>query len=189
MEKLKLVSPIPVSVNHYLGIRVVNKNGRPMAMTYKKPEAVKYQKDFSKYVIDEIKKQNWTHDIESDKHIYVDATFYFDRTDKDCSNYEKIMIDALTYTQMLWKDDNIVLFRPQRIYYDAENPRIELEIYPVDYRGIFNSCSQLEEFESNCIGCTRYTRNCSILNKAKEGRIQKEIENCICSKRKERKEK
>lgn len=189
MEKLKLVSQVPLSVNHYLGIRVINKGGRPMAMTYKKPEAVKYQKDFSKYAVEEIKKQNWKHDVESGKHIYVDATFYFDRTDKDCSNYEKIMIDALTETKMLWKDDNIVLFRPQRIYYDAENPRIELEIYPVEYRGIFNSCSQLEEFESNCIGCTRYTRNCSILNKAKEGRIQKEIENCICSKRKERKEK
>ena len=37
-------------------------------------------------------------------------------------------------------------------------------------------------FESRCIGCNRYKRNCSILQKAKEGRIQKDVENLECKK-------
>ena len=40
----------------------------------------------------------------------------------------------------------------------------------------------LEQFESRCIGCIRYKRNCSILQKAKEGRIQEEITELECSK-------
>ena len=44
------MSPIAPSVNHYLGWRAILKGGKPMAMSYKKPEAIKYQKDFDKYV-------------------------------------------------------------------------------------------------------------------------------------------
>ena len=50
-DVLKLTSPLGVSVNHYLAYRAIMKNGKPMAMSYKTPEAVKYQKDFKKYVI------------------------------------------------------------------------------------------------------------------------------------------
>ena len=42
---LKLISPIPPSVNHYLGYRTVKKGGKYLAVSYKKPEAVKYQKN------------------------------------------------------------------------------------------------------------------------------------------------
>ena len=48
---LKLISPIPPSVNHYLGYRTVKKGGKYLAVSYKKPEAVKYQKNFKEYII------------------------------------------------------------------------------------------------------------------------------------------
>ena len=184
IQKLKLTSPMPPSVNHYTSVRTIMKNGKPMAIVYETKEAKDYKKKFKKIVEEEIKKQNWNHEVNSTQHFYVDAIFYFDRIDKDCSNYEKCLDDTITETQLIWKDDNVVLFRPQRIYYDSEHPRIELEIYPVDYIGVFDNASQLEEFESNCIGCSRYKRNCSLLKKAKEGRIQEEIQNGVCSKRK-----
>ena len=38
------------------------------------------------------------------------------------------------------------------------------------------------QFKSNCFGCSRYKRNCSVLQKAKEGRIQDEINNLMCNK-------
>ena len=47
---LKLISPIPPSVNHYLGYRTVKKGGKYLAVSYKKPEAVKYQKNFKEYI-------------------------------------------------------------------------------------------------------------------------------------------
>lgn len=160
------------------------KNNKPLAIVYETKEAKEYKKKFKKIVEREVKIQGWNLEVNSTQHFYVDAIFYFDRMDKDCSNYEKCLDDAITETQLIWKDDNVVLFRPQRIYYDASNPRIELTITPVEYVGIFDNSSQLEQFESNCIGCNRYKRNCSILKKAKEGRIQEEICDCVCSKRK-----
>lgn len=146
-----------------------------MAMSYKTSEATKYQKNFSNYVKEEVKKQGYNLKPNKLQHFYIDAVFYFDRIDKDPNNYWKCMLDAITDTGLIWIDDNVTCERVQRIYYDSKNPRIELEIYPVDYIGVFDNVAQLEEFETNCIGCKRYKRNCSILKKAKEGKIQEEI--------------
>lgn len=181
-RKLKLVSPIPPSVNHYLGYRAIIKNGKPMAMSYKTSEATKYQKEFAKYVKEQIKEQGWNLTPNKEQHFYVDCIFYFDRTDMDCNNYFKCSLDAITETGLIWVDDNVVCERVQRIYYDRKNPHIEFTIYPVDYIGIFDNISQLEQFENNCFGCNRYKRNCSILQKAKEGRIQDDILNFVCLK-------
>jgi len=42
---------------------------------------------------------------------------------------------------------------------------------------------QLEEFLSNCVQCKRYKDGkCSLLVKAKEGRIQEDIQELQCSK-------
>lgn len=184
IQELKLTSPIPPSVNHYLGWRAILKNGRPMAMSYKKPEALKYQKSFSEYVKKEVKKQGWVKSDNKFQHYYMDCIFYFDRVDKDANNSFKCLADAITDSGVVWIDDTQLCERVQGIYYDSENPRVEITIREVDYIGVFENTSQLEEFESNCIGCNRYKRNCSILQKAKEGRIQSDVVNCNCLKRK-----
>lgn len=184
MNKLLLTSPMCVSVNHYLAYRVINnkKTGRPMAMSYETKEAIDYKKNFKKYVEEQVNIQNWSLKPNKEQHFYVDAVFYFPRIDMDANNYFKIMLDSITDTQLIWLDDNVVCERVNRIYYDSENPRIELTIYPVEYVGIFDSSSTLEEFENKCKDCSRYCRNCSILKKAKEGRIQEDIENMVCKK-------
>lgn len=181
---LLLTSPLPPSVNHYLGYRGVMKNGRPMATSYCTSEAKKYKCEFSKYVKEQVEAQGYCLAPNKYQHFYVDSIFYFDRQDRDCNNYYKCMLDAITDTQLIWLDDNVVCERVQRIYYDSQNPRIELDIYPVDYIGVFDNASQLEAFISDCIGCARYNRNCSILQKAKEGRVQSEIVDAHCLKRK-----
>ena len=104
----------------------------------------------------------------------------------DCNNYWKVLLDTITETGVVWVDDDIVCERAQAIFYDTKNPRIELSIHPVDYIGIFDDMAQLESFESNCIECTRYTRNCRILRSAKQGKIQEEIQDNVCSKRKQK---
>lgn len=185
---LKLTSPIPPSVNHYLGWRAILKNGKPMAMSYETAEAKKYKKEFKKHIEEQVKLQNWNCKVNSTQHFYVDAIFYFDRIDKDTSNYDKCLLDSITETGLIWIDDNVACFRPNRIYYDSNNARIELTIYPVDYIGIFDNQAQLDEFENKCKTCSRYARNCSILKKSKEGRIQEEIQNLECSKYKKLKD-
>lgn len=181
-QVLKLTSPISPSVNHYLAYRAIIKNGKPMAMSYKTSEATKYQKDFIKYVQEQVKIQNWIKSENKFQHYYMDCIFIFPRTDMDANNYFKCMADAITESGVVWCDDNQLCERVQGIYYSSENPRIEMEIRPVNYIGVFENTSQLEQFESNCIGCTRYNRNCSILTKAKEGRIQLELQYGVCEK-------
>lgn len=182
IQELKLTSPIAPSVNHYLGWRAVIKGGKPMAIGYKKPGAIKYQKEFAEYVKNEAKKQGWIKSEDKSQHYYMDCIFYFDRVDKDANNSFKCLADAITDSESVWIDDTQLCERVQAIYYDSDNPRIEIIIRPVDYIGVFNNASQLDEFKSRCIGCKRYKRNCSLLKKAIEGRIQSEINDGECNK-------
>lgn len=188
-KELKLVSPIPVSVNHYLGWRVIMKGGKPIVVSYETPEYKKYKKEFSKEIIKQVREQNWEMDCTGLRHIYVDTIFYFDRIDKDPNNYFKCSLDCITDSKKVWVDDNVVCERVQGILYDSKNPRMEMTIHFTNYIGIFDSIEQLDKFEDKCKLCSRYGRNCSILLKAKSGRIQEEINDFICSKYKMKKEK
>lgn len=152
---------------------------------YETADAKKYKKEFSKYIKEQVKLQQFNIIPNKTQHFYCDCVFYFDRIDKDANNYFKLLLDAITDSQCIWIDDNVVCERVNAIYYDSKNPRVEIEIYPVDYIGIFSNQEQLENFKSNCIQCGRYKEGkCSILNKAIEGRIQEEIVDLKCSKQK-----
>lgn len=157
-------------------------------MSYTTQDAVRYKKAFTAYVKQEAIKQGWDMVPDKRRHFYVDAVFYFDRADKDCNNYFKCMLDAITDAKVIWLDDNVVCERVQRIYYDPQNPRVELVIYPVDYIGVFDNASQFMDFNANCVGCTRYARNCSILRKASDGYVQSEVHDGVCDKFKKLKE-
>lgn len=183
---LYLTSKIPPSVNHYLAYRAIIKNGRPMAMSYKTPEALRYRSEFADYVTREADTQDWTVPASDNRHIYVDAVFYFPRVDMDSSNYFKVLLDSITDTKKIWKDDNVACERVQAVYYDKDNPRIELHIHPVDYIGIFKDVSHYDAFMSMCADCVRGTRNCSVQKKATEGRVQEEVINGVCTKFKQR---
>lgn len=146
-----------------------------MATNYKKKEAKQYQEEFKSYVAAEVAKQGWVCDPTGSRHIYVDAYFVFPRTDMDSNNYWKCMLDAITETQVVWPDDNIVCERTQMITYDAQNPYVRLEIHYADYIGIFENEDCLNEFEEKCKSCKRGSRGCTIRRKAAEGKIQEEV--------------
>lgn len=186
-QVLKLTVTDFISVNHYLAYRAIMKNGRPMATSYKTQEAKKFQKEFTEYVKEQAKLQNWTTDPNPFQHYYVDAVFYFPRLDVDCNNYWKVSFDAITDSGVVWVDDNMACERVIKVMYDSKNPRIEYTIYKTDFIGIFDNQEQLDCFEDKCKTCQRYKRNCSILKKAKEGRIQEAILDLECSKYKETK--
>lgn len=175
---------MPPSVNHYLGHRGVMKNGRPVSVSYCTNDAARYKKVFTEYVTEQAQAQHWQKP-EKTQHLYADAVFYFPRIDMDTNNYWKCLLDAITDTGVVWEDDNIVCERAQAIYYDADNPRVELCIHQVDYIGIFDDVSHLEQFEARCIDCERHKRNCSILRGAKAGKIQADIVDGVCGKFKE----
>lgn len=168
---LHITSPMPPSVNHYLKNRVYVKDGYVRSRMYETKEARQYKEEFAWLVISAVNSQHWDVPVSSTQHFYVDAYYYFDRVDKDASNYEKCLCDAITETQRIWKDDNVVLYRPQRILYDRKNPRIELYISPADYVGIFDSEDDYKTFVSSaCSHCTHYGR-CSTIKKAASGEV------------------
>ena len=180
---LHFTSPIPPSVNHYMGYRAIMKNGKPLSVQYKTNEAKKYCKTLSDIIYDAVVTQNWTNSTDKKQHFYVDAVFYFPRVRMDSNNYWKVMLDVITDTKLIWYDDNVVCERTQAIYYDTNNPRVEVSIHPVDYIGVFNDESQLKDFESGCIDCAKYRDGkCEVMRKAKEGRIQEYIKDNKCSK-------
>lgn len=189
-QELKLISPPCPSVNHYLAYKAIMRGGRPLAISYKTEKAVKYQERFMKIVQQEAKKQGWKYSDNPFQHYYMDCVFYFDRIDCDANNYFKCMADAITMSEVVWPDDNQCCERVQGVFYDVENPRIEITIKPVEYIGIFKDADRLDDFcQTNCVGCIRYKRNCQLLAKAKEGRIQPEIKNDMCLARKPYKDK
>lgn len=154
-----------------------------MAMSYKTSEATKYQKEFTQYVKQQVKEQGWKISDNKYQHYRVDIIFYFPRVDMDCNNYYKCCFDSITESGCVWIDDTQACESVKAIRYDSKNPRMEIQIYEMDYIGIFDNRAQLEEFRTNCIQCSRYKEGkCSLLVKSLEGRIQEEIENNICSK-------
>ena len=147
-----------------------------------------YKRDFIEYIKEQVVLQDW-HKVDNKfNHLYMDGYFFMPHTHIDAANCDKILSDAITESGVVWEDDSGIMFRPQRIYYDKDNPRIELQIYESDYVGVFDDHTSLELFETICKTCSRYKRNCSILKKAKEGRIQDELGlDLICRKYKEKK--
>lgn len=188
-KELKLVSPICPSNNHYLDYRVARCGRKNIVAPYPTKETKKFKKQFIPYIQEEAKKQGWEMDYTGLQHYYMDWDVYFPRVDMDASNYDKVIADSITESRAVWMDDNTLCNRIKHIYYDSNNPRIELTIYPVDYIGIFDNQEQLDIFENTCKTCSRYSRNCSILKNAKTGRIQEEINDLVCSAYKEKKAK
>ena len=174
-SELKLVINDFISVNHYLQYTIVKKGKRYIPSSHKTKEAVDFKTNFSNYVKNEVNKQGWVLDPNPFQHYYVDAVFYFPRVDMDTNNYWKVAFDAITESGVVWLDDNMACERVTKVMYDSNNPRIEYTIYKTDFVGIFNNSDELNSFEDKCHTCKRYKRNCSILRKAKEGRIQEEI--------------
>ena len=184
---LKLVSPIPVSVNHYLKPRsfIIYKNGKPIPQVtmYETAEAKKYKKVFIKYVREQVISQSWVKSDNKFQKYYVDCMFFFPRIDMDSNNTYKLMLDSITESECVWIDDTQACERNQGIFYDSANPRIELMLHPVDFVGIFPTNEQLQIFESNCLTCNRYKNGrCSIYIKSIEGRIIEEVQDFKCGK-------
>lgn len=189
-DKLILVSDVPVSVNNYLKARsfIMYVKGKAVAQTsvYESKEGKDYKKKFVTYVKNEIIKQGWKY--KEGKFVVVKATIYFDKTNRDANNIWKLMIDGLVDSGVV-KDDNIIMERVERIYYDVKNPRVELEIYNHSSYGIFDDEYECKMFNDRCQKCTRYNNNCSIWNKCIESRIIEEVSVIdgvkVCSKFKE----
>lgn len=182
--EIKLILPLPVSINKlYINQYTWNPKTKTRVPTGKRimsEEGKKIKKMIQLETIKQLQSQEWDYEWTKTNYIYQDCYIYMNRAGRDDNNIFKLLNDSLE--KIVYDNDSRVLTRTQRILIDSENPRVELIISQVPFRGIFDTEEQMKQFEEKCKTCKRYKNNCSILKKAKEGRIQKEIDedlNCI----------
>lgn len=182
---MKLTLPLPVSINKlYINQSSYNPKTRSRVPTGKRimsSEGKKVKNNIIKAAKEQMKNQQWDYELTKERYLYLDTYIYMNRLGRDDNNIYKLLNDSLE--KIVYDNDSRILTRTQKILIDTENPRVEVSLRPVEYIGIFDDEEKLHKFESNCMSCKRYARNCSILKKAKEGRIQEEINNELgCSK-------
>jgi Holliday junction resolvase RusA-like endonuclease len=183
MKKLKLISPLPPSVNSYLNYRVASKGRKKFVQAYPSKETDTFNAFFIDYVKDQIREQKWERPPKG-KLVFVKITFFFDRKRKDPNNFLKVPFDALTKAGV-YNDDDIALPIVERVYIDTNNPRMEIEIYESEAIGIFNDENDLSSFiRNNCDLCKKDASKCSILRNLLNNRIVEEVEGRTCLRRK-----
>jgi Holliday junction resolvase RusA-like endonuclease len=194
MKKMQvhLTLPLPTSINQLYQNQVsYNKDLKRYIPTGKRiltDEGTMCKKLIQKQAMRQMKKQEWDYEWTETGYIYLDTIIYFNKKGRDDNNLYKLLCDSLE--KICYDNDSRVLIRTQRILYDTKNPRIEVMLSPVEYIGIFDNDQEFDEFIDNCQTCKRYQKGkCSILNKAKEGRIQEEIGNMLCNQYTEKKSK
>lgn len=175
--ELNLILPVPVSVNslyvNQYRWNKITKKSEPTGARVLSKEGATTKSLIRKTAKIQMKKQKWNYDESKELYLYVDLVFYFSRKGRDSDNCLKLLQDSLQ--TVVYDNDSYILCRIQRVLFDTENPRVEAFIHPVSYIGVFDDQVDLNKFESNCKTCKRYNNNCSILSKAKEGRVQEEI--------------
>ena len=177
MQTIKFTLPVPPSVNKAYGLRVQYMGGRAIPQRYLTTIAKEY-KDYVSRTCKRIMKENDINFLveNKDEFIEMELVYYFDKKRKDADNTFKLLFDGMVQSKMM-VDDDIILYNVKNIYIDKLNPRVEIKITKSKKRGIFNSETELEKFlDINCKNCKRYKRNCSILKKALENRIEPTID-------------
>jgi hypothetical protein len=182
--KVNLTLPLPVSINklyiNQFGWNSKSKTRSPTGKRIMSKEGLEIKSKIQNETIKQLAAQDWDYEWTKENYIYQDCYIYMNRLGRDDNNIFKLLNDSLE--KIVYDNDSRVLTRTQRILIDSNNPRVEVIISQTPFRGIFKSEVHMNEFENNCKECKRYARNCSILNKAKEGRIQEEIIEFTCFK-------
>lgn len=178
MQELKLTTPLPPSVNDYLGKKIgfnpITK--RSYVQVYETTKAKEFKRAVQYIVKRELPKQPWTK-TEKGTYVICEIVVYVAKARSDSDNIFKCLLDSLVQTDSLVFDDFYIIPRVQDIFIDCENPRVELRLIESEKRGIFSSSQHLESFkEKNCYQCNRLKRNCSLLKKALDNKILLEID-------------
>ena len=162
---------MPPSVNHYMSSRVVTvgkgKYSKNIIQNFPSKEYTRFKKVFKPYLEKIVKEFDWDTAPTKDKHYYMDVEIFFDRTDKDPSNYWKCLLDV--GNEIIYVDDRTIVPRVHRVYYTYNEqvpPHIKCTLMPVPYIGIWDSEDEYKEFIALCESCRVYKNgDCGRLKK------------------------
>jgi Holliday junction resolvase RusA-like endonuclease len=176
--RLKLTLPLPVSINAlYINQTFYDPKKKTHVPTGKRmlsPKGRKAKKDIQIATRKQMKGQEWDFEYTRSHYLYQDMVVYFNRMGRDSDNLLKCLNDSLK--ELAYYNDDKILTRVQKVMVDSNNPRIEVELHPVSFKGIFDSAEESWRFEEICNSCSRYLNGrCSILQNSLEGRVREEI--------------
>lgn len=120
-KRLELCLGIPPSKNHAFFYR--------QGAKHKKANTRKYENEAKSIIRREIAKQDWTMQKESTWFVMEIRLYQPDRRRRDSHNILEILMDVLE--ELVYHDDYYVLPRVMLVDLDKEDPRVELEIYPL----------------------------------------------------------
>lgn len=94
-------------------------------MSWKIKYMTKKAKELKKSYVEQIREQySWP--ILDDKLQLSIKLFFWDKRTRDWDNYNKLSIDSMT--GIIYEDDSQIKKATVELFYDKENPRIEIEI-------------------------------------------------------------
>lgn len=183
-NRIRFSTPLPPSVNDYLGYKVLWKRGRAVVFPYKKQKALDFMNLVAKKLATFVDNGEWKL---TDKNTYVicEVDVFLNKKRRDSDNLFKVLLDSINETEGLIYDDSLIIPRVRNVVIDVNNPRLEVELKVADKVGIFTSQEYKLFIENNCEKCSRYKRNCSLLKACIENKIKDEvnIESLNCSAR------
>jgi len=177
--EMNLVLPLPTSINSlYVNQSIYNPKSKKFEITGRRILSKEGRKTKSRIMGEaraQMLNQEWDYEATKDIYLYQDAVIYFPRRGMDDNNVYKLLNDSLE--KIIYDNDSRVLVRTQKILYDTKNPRVELKIYPVAFKGIFENLSIYKAFELKCESCKNYRNGkCSILKDSLNGTVRDEVD-------------
>ena len=174
----RFTSPLPPSVNDYLGKKVAYSFGKPYVLVYETIKAKAYKKRMQKILQREVINNGWNKTNEL-QYVICDITVYLSQKKRDSDNMFKCLLDSFKEADIIY-DDCMIIPRVRDVFIESSNPRIEVELKLADKIGIFENSSEFEKFkENNCYNCKKYRtygERCSQLKASIENRITGDID-------------
>lgn len=163
---------LPPSVNHLYGR---NKFGS----VYLKKEGKLYKEKMIKRIKEEVKNQQWVKC--EGEYLFLNEVVFMNKKGRDSDNLKKLMQDCITESGVVWTDDTYCLPKTNRIYIDKNSPRVEIDLTPSGFVGIFNNKTEHDRFIKDfCNNCKKGDKigergGCSIYKNIMDNRITDDI--------------
>ena len=126
---MKYTSPLPPSANEYLGKRVAYVGCRAIVQVYKTKKAKEYDSYMNKLLKRTAGEQDWSIP-NKEEYIEMHLVYYMNKLGRDIDNTFKLLIDSLAHAGLIINDDKVIPI-VHDIFIDKDNPRVEIELYPV----------------------------------------------------------
>lgn len=172
-KTLKLVLPVPPSVNGYLYAKIIRLGRRTVARLAETQESKSYKFQVTPIIKKQMAEQDWEMP-EDGSMINVKIDFFFQRKGMDANNFLKIPFDVFTEVGV-WKDDQFSKPQTGLVVIDKFNPRIEVTISKDSQHGVFlDEFDRVEFIEKYSHTLPKRSWN-ALLKKLDEGRITENI--------------